>query len=359
MEVNPFYAADPANLPFVTVLFLLLAIVFGWAFSRLPKEEWQIAATIPFRRRDTDISLWEGMNITYYGFFVATAQAVAVSIMFVLMGAVHTPLPYVLSVAGITLAICVPGSKVLARIVEKKAHTFTVGGASFLGILFLPLVLLLIQTIREDLASWSMPFLAACAVGYAFGEGIGRLACISFGCCYGKPLAECNPMMRRIFRSASFIFSGKTKKISYESGLEGREVLPIQAITSVIYSFAGLTGVYFFLSGFYATTYVALVLTTQVWRFVSETLRADYRGEGRVSAYQLMSAAACVYAVCVAWLLPYPPIGPGRVSDGLRLLWNPAPILSLQAIWAAIFFLMGRSKVTGSTIFLFVKKNSI
>ena len=45
-----------------------------------------------------------------------------------------------------------------------------------------------------------LPTLAALAVGYAFGEGIGRLACISYGCCYGKPLRTCGPRVKKIFR---------------------------------------------------------------------------------------------------------------------------------------------------------------
>jgi hypothetical protein len=33
---------------------------------------------------------------------------------------------------------------------------------------------------------------------------------------------------------------------------------------------------------------------TQVWRFLSEFLRADYRGSGRISAYQVMALFAAV-----------------------------------------------------------------
>ena len=65
-----------------------------------------------------------------------------------------------------------------------------------------------------------MPMLetmGAIFIAYAFGEGIGRLACISFGCCYGKPLSECNPLIERIFQRWNFAFQGKTKKIAYAS----------------------------------------------------------------------------------------------------------------------------------------------
>ena len=43
----------------------------------------------------------------------------------------------------------------------------------------------------------------------------------SFGCCYGIPLSQVHPMIRRIFGGRGIIFHGETKKIAYVSGLEG------------------------------------------------------------------------------------------------------------------------------------------
>ena len=41
--------------------------------------------------------------------------------------------------------------------------------------------------------------LAALAIGYILGEGLGRLACLSFGCCYGKPLDQCGKVVSILF----------------------------------------------------------------------------------------------------------------------------------------------------------------
>ena len=57
-----------------------------------------------------------------------------------------------------------------------------------------------------------LPVCAAMAVAYGFGEGLGRLACISFGCCYGKPLSQVHPLIQKILNGRGFVFSGETKK---------------------------------------------------------------------------------------------------------------------------------------------------
>lgn len=55
-----------------------------------------------------------------------------------------------------------------------------------------------------------IPIMAAMAVAYTLGEGLGRLGCISFGCCYGKAIDTCHPLVRRIFSKTPFIFKGAT-----------------------------------------------------------------------------------------------------------------------------------------------------
>jgi hypothetical protein len=90
------------------------------------------------------------------------------------------------------------------------------------------------------------PALAAIMIAYAFGEGLGRLACISFGCCYGVALQEAHPLLRRVFDRWHFVFFGDTKKISYASGLAGKQVVPIQAITLLLYIGIGLAANGFF-----------------------------------------------------------------------------------------------------------------
>ncbi len=59
-----------------------------------------------------------------------------------------------------------------------------------------------------------IPALAAVMIAYAFGEGLGRLACISFGCCYGVALREAHPSRDVFSIAGTLFFSGSMKKIS-------------------------------------------------------------------------------------------------------------------------------------------------
>lgn len=177
------------------------------------------------------------------------------------------------------------------------------------------------------------------------------MACISFGCCYGKPLFQCGPWVRRIIGSHHFVFSGKTKKIAYEGGLDGTEVIPIQAITAILHLTVSLAGIFLYLKGFYSAALILVIVLTQIWRAVSEFLRADYRGGGKISAYQIMSMAAIVYVlVLVGASAPEPFTMAADLGKGIATLWDPAVILFLQALgWAGLLF-SGRSMVTACTM---------
>jgi hypothetical protein len=91
-----------------------------------------------------------------------------------------------------------------------------------------------------------IPALAAFTIAYASGEGLGRSACISFGCCYGVALVDSHPLLKRLFDHWYFVFSGKMKKISYASDMEGKEVIPVQAVTAVVCLVTGLLSTLFF-----------------------------------------------------------------------------------------------------------------
>jgi hypothetical protein len=103
-------------------------------------------------------------------------------------------------------------SRLIARLVEKKLNTSTVGGAHFVVILLTPAVVALSNFYLPDSPVHLLAILAAASISHALGERVGRLSCISFGCCYRKLLAECHPVMRKIFARWHFIFSGKTPK---------------------------------------------------------------------------------------------------------------------------------------------------
>ena len=203
-----------------------------------------------------------------------------------------------------------------------------------------------------------MQMLAAVAVAYAFGEAFGRLACISFGCCYGKLLCRAPLPLQKILRSYCFIFRGETKKVAYESDLSERPLIPIQAATAIISTLAGLGGTFFFLTSHWTTAMLLPIVVTQTWRVVSETLRADYRGSGRISAYQLMAIAALVYSLGWAAVLEPATVTPPNVLTGLRALMSTPVLLFLEILWIAIFLYMGRSSVTAATLsFHVVREN--
>jgi hypothetical protein len=85
--------------------------------------------------------------------------------------------------------------------------------------------------------------------------------------------------------------------------MNGVPLVPIQAITAVVLVAVSLVGQALYLRSHFKTALILAMVTTQLWRCFSETLRADYRGGGRLSAYQLMALAVAVYIIPVAMLL--------------------------------------------------------
>jgi hypothetical protein len=346
---------------FLTVLAALDAALFAWAFRALPQERWQFLAVMPVGK--TRAGAWRGLNLTFYGFFQATSNALAVVIVFMLLGSIGVTAKAVFALVAITFALCWPAARLIARVVEKKAHTFTIGGAVFAGGLMAPWI---VESLNVTLARALggaipvVPALAAMSVAYAYGEGLGRLACISFGCCYGKSLDQLSPRLRRLFESFNFTFKGATKKVAYEGSLEGARVAPIQAITAVVFIVIALAGAYLFLKSYFTATLLFVVAGTQVWRFLSEKLRADHRGgTQKISAYQVMALSMAPYATAVVLLFPGGQTETPEIAAGLGLLWNPAVLLFCQALWLAVFLITGRSVVTGSTLSFFVRADRI
>jgi hypothetical protein len=317
-------------------------------------------ASVPLVKRAD--GYWVGLNLTYYGFFSATANTVGVALMVLLMASVHVPVSFVVSFIAVIIAVAVPASRLVAAIVERKRNTFTIAGAAFVATLLFPPLALGVRHVlhtRLNLEVHLLPVLAGSAITYAIGESIGRLACISFGCCYGKPLSESHRLLQRLFARWNFIFSGPTKKITYAHGLDGQKVIPIQAVTAVFYAGTGLAGIFFFLKGWHGAAFLLTVGVTQVWRVLSEFFRADYRGGGKVSAYQVMAFLCVAYGFFWAAVLPSPPVPPTDLWSGLKSLFSLEVILFLQVLWVVAFLLTGRSMVTASTISFHVVKDRV
>ncbi|WP_305045266.1 prolipoprotein diacylglyceryl transferase family protein [Geoalkalibacter sp.] len=349
-----------ANWYFVALLLMLVSGNLLLGFRYLPRERWQVLAALPGGER-TACGTWRATNLTWYGLLTANAYLAAMALFFVLLQSLDLPMPRIVLLAGLLLAICVPAASLVARWVEGKAYTLTVGGAVFVGFLCAPVALWLINQIplgsKPPLPM--LPTLSAIAVAYALGEGMGRLACISFGCCYGKPLTQCPGFLQRLFSRWNFIFQGELKKISYASGLHGQPVIPVQGVTAFLYCAAALLGTLWFLNGRFTLALVATVTVTQVWRVVSETLRADDRGAGRLSVYQWMALALVPLAGLAAWLLAGEPVHRPQVLNGLVILWRADVLLILQGLWLLIFFHTGRSKTTGAELSFHVHRDRI
>jgi hypothetical protein len=336
---------------FVLSLGLLLGCLVAWAFKRLPDERWQFLASVPIMKDAS--GRWHGLNFTYYGLLTANALAFGVALLIVLLGALHVPTTVTLALILAVLLFCLPAARWVAKLVEGKTCTFTVAGAFFVGIFVTPAVLYAFNLVSPGIGLQPvpiMPVLAAVMIAYTFGEGLGRLACISFGCCYGVSFSEAHPILQKLLGHRYFVFSGKMKKISYASGMEGMQVIPIQAMTSLVYILAGLAATLLFLKGIFGAAFMVTITLTQGWRTISETLRADYRGDGRISAYQIMGFLAIALALMLIYLLPAERAITPDLSEGIQAAWRPAVVLFLQGLWVIIFLLFGKSMVTGAEI---------
>ncbi len=337
------------NIVFVATLAALMTALLFWGFKTLPEERWQMIAAVPVRKhRDGE---WRGTNLTFYGFFSATGSIFGMAMTLLLLASVHVSL----LVAGILVigmvVLCLPASRVVAAIVEKKSSTYTIAGAAFVAAIVLPPVLWLGAKYLPawGLALYAVPILASAAVAYALAEAIGRLACMSFGCCYGMPLKDASPTLAKLFGRFNTVFHGETKKAAYASGLQDEPLIPVQALTSILFTLAGLTGLVFFLLQYWCLAVLVPVIGTWGWRTVAENLRADHRGHSRVSAYQVMSIIAMVYLATAVFLLP----ASGPVPDlafGLAETATLPVFLALQTLWVALFLFYGRSQVTASVL---------
>jgi hypothetical protein len=345
---------------FVAGVAVFLAILFSWSFSTLTKEKWQIIGAIPVKKNPQGD--WTGINLTYYGFFNAWACTLAAAIFFLLLGAVYVPLKIAVIFFITLMVVCMPAARIIAYLVEKKRYTFSIGGASFVGMIIAPWLVVSMTSLFDSWADSGIQVitvLAALSIAYAFGEGIGRLACISFGCCYGKPLEAVHPLLQKIFKHCNFVFYGTTRKIAYADGFAGIQVVPVQALTAILYCCAGLLSLYVYVKSHFTAAFIVSMLVTQTWRFGSEFLRADYRGESRVSKYQLMAGGIVVYSVIIALLFPVTTKIPPSITNGLKSLWQPSLIIFLQLLWIVVFVYTGKSQVTGAQISFHVIRDRI
>ena len=150
---------------FVSALAAFSALYLIWGVKTLPAERWQIAAAVPLEKRGD--GSWSGINLTWYGILTANAYLAATLLALVLMGAAGVSLRAVAATVVLLLAACVPASRLVAQVVERKANTFTVGGAVFVGTLIAPWI---IATMCSISPVWVRPTqLASSATATAAG----------------------------------------------------------------------------------------------------------------------------------------------------------------------------------------------
>ncbi len=339
------------NVLFVIGLTLSLSVLIVWGVRTLPAERWQMLAAIPLAKAPD--GTWRGLNLTFYGLFSALGTTVGFVVMLLLLASVGMPVLVSFLLFVFVLLVCIPASRIVAGLVERKKNTFTVAGAAFAATIILPWVVLAARPLAARFLNREIPIVptfAAMAIAYALGESIGRLACLSFGCCYGMPLRDAKPAVAKLFQKHNLVISGSTKKAAYASGLAGEPLIPVQAITSAIFAVSGIVGVTLFLAQQFRLGALIPVLVSWGWRTCSEWLRADYRGTSRISAYQIMAVISAAYfGAFLAFIPEAAPVAPDLASGFSQLVSVPV-ILLVQFLWIALFLYYGRSRVTASTL---------
>ena len=330
---------------FVASLAALTVLAVWSAWRWFPDPRLQFIAAVPLCRSPD--GAWEGLNLTWYGALSATAYALAVLVFLILCAAAGASALVCAGYMALLLTVCMPASRWVVRLVEGHAHGFSVGGAAFLGILLAPWLL----TAMPGLPFW--PVLSASAIAYAFGEGFGRLACVSFGCCYGRPVEQLSPRLRRWCEPMAAQVAGGTRKAAYAGGLEGVPLAPVPGLTVAVHGLAGCLAAASLIAEWPRLAFLLAAGITLAWRVISELLRADFRG-GRFplpgSAYQWMAGIGFLYVIGLAVLWPGSDAPRLDVTRGLLAAWSPWVILSIQGLWIFVLLYMGRSTVTDSRI---------
>jgi hypothetical protein len=347
---------------FISIILGIILTGITWiGYKVFPHERWQMIAAIPVKKRED--GSWRSINLTWYGAIIATSYLISVAIFYFLASVRNIPIIPVIGIIALVITICMPASKIIALIVEKKKHTSSIGGATFLSLIAVPWIILISNYLTTKYYGKTIEpiaVLSALYIAYTIGEGFGRIACVSFGCCYGKPMDELPKLIQRFLKFKGLRFFGETKKVCYADNWEGRNLFPIQAITTIIYLTTGLIGFYFYLLGWIKTSMLLTLSVTQLWRIFSEFLRADYRGNYKIlSAYQKMSIFNIFYISAITIFFPDVKNVTLQFQNGINLLWSPWFILSMELLWIITFLYYGISKVTGSNVNFFVNKERI
>lgn len=353
------------NAIFVCALAVLAGAYLAWGISRLSRADRQFLAALPFEKRPN--GAWRCVNFTYYGALTAFACTAGAALAAVLVCALGVPAAVTLGIVGALLAVCIPAAKIAARIVEGNWNRFTVGGACFTGILLSPIVVWAAGTLFPQARLEVVPVCAAFAAAYALGEGLGRLACLSYGCCYGRPISSLAAFPRKIFEPFAVKFDGECKKAVYAGGVCAHAPLvPVQAMSAIVNTALAVAATALLLAEMPRAALITGVAGTQLWRFFSEFLRADDRGNGAISPYQKMSLIGCVWGIAAAFLFFDAPAetaesaaGTPDIIAGISIFRSAATLLGFQILFVVAALATGLSTMTASSARFFVRRNRI
>lgn len=336
-------------------VFLLAAfavLVFRWGFRNLTDEGWQIALAVPARTNSQEGRFWPAVNFTTYGVISSIAYGLSTLMFIFLIGATSQPLLPAVVFVGMLLAVGVPASKLVARWVEGlPGHT--IGGAVFAVLVAAIPAMALTQWLARTL-QWTgfdaATVIAAACIAYVLGEAIGRLACLSFGCCYGRPINECTSLQRALYSGMTETYRGRYKKIAYAGGLTDRPVIAVQSIACTVLFAIFLVSLWCFWKGRIGVSTVIALGLSQLWRAYSEQLRADFRGREGFTVYQAMAIAGALQSLLFVYLFTPHATMVVSAHRGWLAVTQAEVIIASQLLAALILFYMGRSSVTSSRL---------
>lgn len=338
------------ELYFVITLFLFVGILSYTGIRYFPLERFQVLLAIPHRRLSD--GRWLSLNLTYYGLFNGIAYTLGALVTTMLLLSLGLSFVQILIVVGLTLLICIPSSKIVATLIEHTKTGFTVGGAVFVGIFTAPFAIYIALYLTDgenNIKNLIIPILSAISIGYTLGEGVGRIGCLSFGCCYGKEVDKISSaFLKKVFLRWNTVFTGRLKKASYASNLEGKKTVPVLSMGIIIYNATSIFGIVLFMYGSYVAALLFTFIISQAYRFVSEFLRADYRGAGKISNYQKMAIANIILTFLYVFLLNTKYYPSAHIYNALVKIYDPAVIIMFGVLFIFTTLYTGLSKVTYS-----------
>ncbi len=338
----------------IALLALSAVIVFRWGFKHLPGEGWQFAVAIPARVDGAEGKYWPAVNITFYGVISSAAYALSLLLYVFLMGATGQPFAPAALFVAILLLVGIPASKIVARWVEGAAG-HTIGGAVFAVLVAAMPAMAITQAVAKFLgwhAFSPAALTAAAAIAYVLGEAIGRLACLSFGCCYGRPIDTCTSLQKALYSKFTETYRGRFKKIAFAGGLHDRAVIAVQSIACALLFGLFLISLWLFWRGHFAMSLIVALGGSQLWRAYSEQLRADYRGRDGFTLYQAMALVGAALSAAFAAIYAQPSDAQivALAARGWTAIVRVEVLVACQALAVMILFYMGRSSITSSRL---------